>query len=114
LYLTPRWRRSGIVTKNEGRLFTARAIRHRWDINYIAKQDIAVAWAVEADIKAACDGLAAAPHRNPRIGQSNLYRMPIAKRGYTAFCRIRPRLRVVEIACVVRGRRVKSVSKVPR
>ena len=81
--------------------------------NYIATQDYSIALAVEADIKKACEGLARFPYANASTQRADVFRMPVRKRGFTVFYRVRPRLSVVEIVRVVRGARVKALGRVP-
>ena len=56
---------------------------------YIEQQDPAVALAVEADIRRACDGLGQFPYANPSTDITNVYRLPLPKRGFTVFYRVR-------------------------
>ena len=82
--------------------------------DYIEQQDHVTARAAEADIRRACEGFSQFPHSNPKTSRPNFYRMPIKRRGFSVFYRVRSRLRVVEIARVVRSARVRNLGRVPR
>jgi plasmid stabilization system protein ParE len=94
--------------------YSARAVADIADIfQYIAKQDVATALAVEADIRGTCEAVCDFPYASPRTDIANVFRAPVTRRGFTIFYRVRPRLSVVEIVRVVRGKRVRNLSRLP-
>lgn len=82
--------------------------------DYIADQNPGTAMAVEQDIREACEGLAQMPYANPRTDRPNVFRMPLKRRGFTVFYRVRPRLSVVEIVRIIRGKRVRRLGRIPK
>jgi plasmid stabilization system protein ParE len=82
--------------------------------DHISQQDLSVALAVEADIRQACDGLGQFPYANVTTDRANVYRMPLPKRGFTVFYRVRAKKSLVEIIRVVRSSRVKNLGRIPR
>ena len=82
--------------------------------DYIAAQDSNVALAVEAEIMTACYRLGDFPYANPATQRKNVFRMPIRRRGFAVFYRVKPRAKVVEIVRVVRGRRLRDLRQVPQ
>ena len=96
-------------------LYSRRAQSEMAEIfDYISAQNRSTAIAVAIDIRTACDRLGQFPYANAPTQRKNVFRMPVRKRGYTVFYRVRPRLRIVEIVRVVRGARVRNLIKVPR
>jgi plasmid stabilization system protein ParE len=81
--------------------------------DHITQQDSNTASAVEADIRSACDGLGQFPYANAATDIANVYRMPLPKRGFTVFYRVRAMQSVVEIICVVRSSRVRNLGRAP-
>jgi plasmid stabilization system protein ParE len=81
---------------------------------HISAQDADTALAVEADIRRACEGLMQFPYANPATDIANVYRMPLPRRGFTVFYRLKPESSVVEIARVIRSSRVRNLGRVPR
>jgi plasmid stabilization system protein ParE len=68
--------------------YSARAVADIAEIfQYIAKQDLATALAVEADIRSTCEGVAEFPYASPRTDIANVFRAPVKRRGFTIFYR---------------------------
>jgi plasmid stabilization system protein ParE len=82
--------------------------------DHVAAQDPKVALAMETAIRHACSGLAQSAYANPSTSRPNIFRLPIRKYGITVFYRVRPRLAKVEVLRIVRGKRVRSLGRVPR
>ena len=81
---------------------------------YISQQDPVTALAVESAIREACDNLGQFPYANMATDLAHVYRMPIPKRGFTVFYRVRAAKSLVEIVRVVRSTSVKNLGRVPR
>jgi plasmid stabilization system protein ParE len=92
--------------------------RAKSDINnifdHISQEDPSTALAVESDIRKACEGLRRFPYANVQTDLAHVYRMPIPKRGFTIFYRVRAKKSLVEIIRVVRSNRVKNLGRIPR
>lgn len=82
--------------------------------DYISSQDVAVALAIEAEIRAACDGVGLFPYANSPTDIAHVYRMPLPQRGFTIFNRVKRQQSSVEIARVVRSARVRNLRRMPR
>ena len=82
--------------------------------DHISQEDPATALAVESDIRKACEGLFQFPYANAATDLTHVYRMPMPKRGFTVFYRVRATKSLVEIVRVVRSSRVKNLGRVPR
>ena len=81
--------------------------------DHITQQDVSTALAVEADIRNACEGLGQFPYANASTDIAHVYRMPLPKRGYTVFYRVRAKRAVVEIVRVLRSSRVRNLRRLP-
>jgi plasmid stabilization system protein ParE len=82
-------------------------------IAYIAEQDLLIATTVADAVLAAIKRLALDPRMAVATSMSGLRRYPLRKHGITIYVRNRPRKQLLEVVRIVRGKRVKALSRMP-
>ena len=81
--------------------------------DYIAKRSPISAQRVEDAISLACGGLKDFPEIGVATDRKNIRRLPLVAYPYTIYYRVNWSSDTVEILRVIRGSRIKNLSKVP-